>query len=44
MVNMNVLEEKIDMYFLVASNDKSNIIDVDDVDSKRQNLIIFDNF
>ena len=42
MLNMRVLEEKTDMDLLVANNDKSNIIDVDDLDPKCQSLVIFD--
>ena len=32
------------MDLLVASNGKSDIIDVDDLDSKFQNLVILDDF
>ena len=44
MLKMTVLEEKTDMELLVESNDKGDILDVDGLDPKCQNLIIFDDF
>ena len=41
---MHVLEENTDKIFLLVSNYKSDIIDVDDLDPKCQNLVIFGNF
>ena len=39
MLNMNGLEEKTDMDLLIESNDKSDIIDLDDVDPKCKNVL-----
>ena len=42
MFNMNVLEEKTDKHLVFSSIDKSNIIDVDDLDLTAQHVVIFD--
>jgi len=44
MINTNVLDEIAEMDRLVPSNDKSDIIDVDYLDPKCQNLVTFDDF
>ena len=44
MINMISLEEETDTDLIFVRNDKSDIIDVDDLNPKVTNLVIFDDF